>query len=205
MSQTKTQLVASPLNLNGADLTFPSSQGSANQYLKNGSTAGTLEFGTLPTVGYTAHGSTPTTSGNTHTVSGLDTNATHFIITFHGVSVSGTTTPQIVAQIGNGSLSNSGYSGAVGYGAASQLFGAATDIDLAHTGYTNAGNEYSGALQIFCNAQDSVVGTWVLFSSVASSPLYGAFRWTTGTAIDRFSLQTANTAFDSGRFDIFYR
>lgn len=47
MSQTKTQLVSSPLNLNGADLTFPSSQGSANQFLRNGSTAGTLEFGAL--------------------------------------------------------------------------------------------------------------------------------------------------------------
>jgi len=47
MSQTKTQLVASPLNLNGADLTFPSSQGSANQFLRNGSTAGTLEFSAL--------------------------------------------------------------------------------------------------------------------------------------------------------------
>ena len=44
MTQTKTQLVASPLNLNGADLTFPSSQGSANQVLRNGSTPGTLEF-----------------------------------------------------------------------------------------------------------------------------------------------------------------
>ena len=44
MSQTKTQLVASPLNLNGADLTFPSTQGSADQILRNGSTAGTLEF-----------------------------------------------------------------------------------------------------------------------------------------------------------------
>ena len=44
MTQTKTQLVASPLNLNGADLTFPSAQGSANQYLRNSGTAGTLEF-----------------------------------------------------------------------------------------------------------------------------------------------------------------
>jgi len=47
MSQTKTQLVASPLNLNGADLTFPSTQGSADQILRNGSTPGTLEFGAV--------------------------------------------------------------------------------------------------------------------------------------------------------------
>lgn len=46
MSQTKAQLIASPIDLNGAELTFPSTQGSANQVLKSGSTAGTLEFGT---------------------------------------------------------------------------------------------------------------------------------------------------------------
>jgi hypothetical protein len=44
MSQTKTQLIDSPINLNGADLTFPSTQGSAGQYLRNSSTAGELEF-----------------------------------------------------------------------------------------------------------------------------------------------------------------
>lgn len=44
MSQTKAQLIASPIDLNGAELTFPSTQGSAGQVLRNGSTAGTLEF-----------------------------------------------------------------------------------------------------------------------------------------------------------------
>ena len=196
-----------PAAVSGGDvsLTLPNGVGSANQYLRNGSTAGTLEFGTLPTLGYTAYGSTTTTSGTAHTVTGLETSHTHFIITFHGVSVSSTSTPSLVAQIGNGSLSNSGYTGSVGYRSGSQQFGAATDIDLTHTGFSNVGNEFSGALQIFCNANDSVVGTWMLFSSIANEPLYGAFRWTTGTTIDRFSLQTAATAFDSGRFDIFSR
>lgn len=46
MSQTKAQLIDSPINLNGADLTFPSTQGSAGQVLRNSSTAGTLEFAT---------------------------------------------------------------------------------------------------------------------------------------------------------------
>jgi len=45
MSQTKAQLIASPIDLNGAELTFPTTQGSAFQSLRNGSTAGTLEFG----------------------------------------------------------------------------------------------------------------------------------------------------------------
>ena len=197
--------VKAPAAAGNNTLTLQTSNGSANQVLKNGSTAGALEFGTLPTSGYTAYGSTATTTGNTHTVTGLDTSHTHFIITFHGVSVSTTTTPSLVAQIGNGSLSNSGYTGSVGYRSGSQQFGAATDIDLTHTDFSNVGNEFSGALQIFCNANDSVVGTWMLFSSIANEPLYGAFRWTTGTTIDRFSLQTAATAFDSGRFDIFSR
>ena len=197
--------VKAPATAGNNTLTLPTSNGSAGQVLKNGSTAGTLEFGALPTSGYTDYGSTVTTSGNTHTVTGLETSHTHFIITFQGVSVSGTTTPQIVAQIGNGSLSNSGYTGSLQSGSGGQQFGAATDIDLTHTSFANAGNEFSGALQIFCNSNDSVVGTWILFSSIANAPMYGAFRWTTGTTIDRFSLQTPATAFDSGRFDIFSR
>jgi hypothetical protein len=44
MSQTKAQLIASPIDLNGAELTFPTTQGSAGQVLRNSSTAGTLEF-----------------------------------------------------------------------------------------------------------------------------------------------------------------
>ena len=60
MSQTKTQLVASPLNLNGADLTFPSAQGSAGQYLRNSGTAGTLEFANGGKILQVVQGSTST-------------------------------------------------------------------------------------------------------------------------------------------------
>lgn len=197
--------VKAPAAAGSNTLTLPTSNGSAGQYLKNSSTAGTLEFGTLPTSGYKAYGSRPTTSGNLHTVDQLETSHTHFIITFHGVSVTGTGTPQMVAQIGNGTLSNSGYTGSLSDSSGTQQFNAATDIDLTHTSFSNAGNEFSGALQIFCNANDSVVGTWILFSSIATQPIHGAFRWTTSTTIDRFSLQTPATAFDSGRFDIFSR
>lgn len=37
-----------PATAGNNTITLPTSNGSANQYLKNGSTAGTLEFGTLP-------------------------------------------------------------------------------------------------------------------------------------------------------------
>ena len=43
--------VKAPATAGSNTITLPTSNGSANQYLKNGSTAGTLEFGTLPAVG----------------------------------------------------------------------------------------------------------------------------------------------------------
>lgn len=43
--------VKAPATAGSNTITLPTSNGSANQYLKNGSTAGTLEFGTLPSSG----------------------------------------------------------------------------------------------------------------------------------------------------------
>lgn len=47
MSQTKAQLIARPFDQDGVEFTFPATQGSAGQYLRNSATPGTLEFGTL--------------------------------------------------------------------------------------------------------------------------------------------------------------
>ena len=195
--------VKAPATAGSNTITLPTSNGSASQYLRNSSTAGELEFGALPTLGYTASATTLTTSGNTHTVTGLDTSATHFIVAFSAISVSGSGTPQMVFQLGNGSLSNSGYECGVAYQAAAQN-GTGTDVDLIHSNYSSASNSFSGALYLVCNAGDAVVGNWIIHGT-SSNPIYGAFTWTGGTAIDRFSLQTAATAFDAGRFKIYSR
>ena len=196
--------VKAPATAGSNTLTLPTSNGSANQYLKNGSTAGALEFANLPDLGYTAYTTKATTSGTTHTVTGLNTSHTHFIIGFTGVSVSSTGTPHLLAQLGNGTLSTSGYSSNVAYPAGGQQ-GASSSIRLTHTAYSGAANEYSGLLHILCSAGDAVTGNWILSAAGASAPVYGGFRWTGSTAIDRFSLQTSATAFDSGQFKIHSR
>lgn len=185
-------------------LTLPTSNGSANQYLKNGSTAGELEFATLPDLGYTAYATKTTTTGTAVTIEGLNTSHTHFIIAFSNVSVSSTGTPHLIAQLGNGSLSSSDYSSNVAYPAGGQI-GASTSIRLTHTAYSGAANAYSGLLHILCSAGDAVTGNWILSAAGASAPVYGAFRWSGGTSIDRFSLQTAATAFDGGQYKIHSR
>lgn len=183
-------------------ITLPTSNGSANQYLKNGSTAGSLEFADLPTLGFTSSGTTNTTSGSSHTVTGLSTSANLHVISLSGVSTTATT-PHVLFQIGNGSLSSSGYQWNVFYEGDDQGGSSQSTVRLTHTAFSNAGNTYSGILFICCSSGDSVTGTWNLTTS-GSLGMVGAFRWTGGTSIDRFSLQSSGT-FDSGSFKIHSR
>jgi hypothetical protein len=186
-------------------LTLPINAGSANQYLRNSSTAGSLEFGDLPTIGFTSSATTATTSGSSQTVTGLSTSAVLHVVAFAGVSTTGSSTPQLLFQIGNGSLSSSGYIWGVAYPSGDQHSGssAASTVRLTHTAFGGAGNEYNGVLYICCGSGDSVTGTWTI-STLNASPQFGAFRWTGGTSIDRFSMQSAGT-FDSGSFKIHSR
>lgn len=112
MSQTKTQLVSSPLNLNGADLTFPSSQGSTGQYLRNSSTAGTLEFangGKILQVKQTAKTDNFTTTSTTFTdITGLSvsitpSNSSNKIMVFGDLAVGAASGQYIMLQLVRGS------------------------------------------------------------------------------------------------------
>lgn len=184
-------------------LTLPTSAGSAGQYLRNSSTAGALEFGDLPTLGFTSTAATATTSGSSHTVTGLSTNATLHMVCMSGVS-SDTSTPQLLFQIGNGSLSSTGYYWSVGYTAGTdQTASNTSSVRLTHTAFYSASNAYSGIIYICCDSGDSVTGNWI-FETVNGSSSIGGFRWSGDTAIDRFSLQSAGT-FDAGSFKIHSR
>lgn len=185
-------------------LQLPTGVGTALQYLRNSSTAGLLEFADFPETGYTAYPTEPTTTGTAHTVTGLNTSHNHFIVAFSAVSCSNTATPHLLGQLGNGSLSSTGYHSNTAYPAGGQI-GATTSIRLTPTAYSGAANEYSGLLHILCNTGDAVTGNWVLASKGASAPIYGAFIWSGGTSIDRFSLSTSAAAFDKGQFKIYSR
>jgi hypothetical protein len=185
-------------------LTLPTSAGSADQYLRNTSTPGTLEFGDLPTLGFTSSATTNTTSGSSHTIAGLSTSATLHMVSISGVS-SDTSTPQLLFQVGNGSLSTSGYFWSIGYlGGTSQYTSVSnTSVRVTHTAFSANSNTYHGVIYICCDGTGVVTGNWMLANDGGSAP-FGAFKWTGGAAIDRFSLQTAGT-FDAGSFKIHSR
>jgi hypothetical protein len=102
-------------------LTLPIDAGSANQYLKNGSTAGQLEFATLPTrLNRTYSSELSVSSGDTVLeFTGIPANFSRLRLVFHDLSLSGSNHPAV--QIGHaasgGTYFTSNYvcySGAVG-------------------------------------------------------------------------------------------
>jgi len=184
-------------------LTLPTGIGTAGQYLKNSATPGTLEFGTLPTVGFTSSAKVTTTSGSSHTVTGLDTNATFHLIAVEGISMAGSASPQLLMQIGNGSLSTANYNWTTAHNSAADSASNSSSIRLSQVGFVSNANVYNGVIQIVCDSGDAVVGNWVI-GVEQSLVAYGGFSWTGGTSIDRISLQTSDT-FDAGSFKIHSR
>ena len=98
--------------LNGADLTFPSSQGSTGQYLRNSSTAGTLEFangGKILQVKQTAKTDNFTTTSTTFTdITGLSvsitpSNSSNKIMVFGDLAVGAASGQYIMLQLVRGS------------------------------------------------------------------------------------------------------
>ena len=82
-------------------LTLPTGNGSANQYLKNGSTAGTLEFGGLDRVKQTYGTEVSVASGDTEVeFTGIPANFSRLRLIFHDISLSGTN--HLMVQVGHG-------------------------------------------------------------------------------------------------------
>ena len=84
--------VKAPATAGSNTLILPTSNGSANQYLRNGSTAGTLEFGALPTrVKRTYTSETVYASGDTEVeFTGIPANFSRLRLIMRGLSLSGT-------------------------------------------------------------------------------------------------------------------
>tara|TARA_A100001201_G_scaffold57629_3_gene55594 strand:+ start:178 stop:840 length:663 start_codon:yes stop_codon:yes gene_type:complete len=90
-------------------LVLPTSNGSANQYLKNGSTAGTLEFGALDRVKRTYSSQLSVTSGDTELeFTGIPANCSRLTLVYRKISLSGSN--NVLVQIGDSSsYKTSGY------------------------------------------------------------------------------------------------
>ena len=141
-------------------LTLPIDAGSAGQYLRNSSTAGTLEFGTLPTrVNRTYSAEASITSGDTEVeFTGIPANFSRLMLVFHDISFSGSN--QLVAQVGHAGSGGTyftssylSYRGSIGTSAVS-----------------GSGSITSGFAVFLGSASQSLFGVMEIIPDKASSP-----------------------------------
>ena len=89
-----------PATAGSNTITLPTSNGSANQYLKNGSTAGTLEFGALDRVKRTYSTEASIANGDTEVeFTGIPANFSRLMLVFHDISFS--SSDHILVQVGH--------------------------------------------------------------------------------------------------------
>jgi hypothetical protein len=149
-------------------LILPTSNGSANQYLRNGSTAGTLEFGALDRVKRTYSAEASVADGDTEVeFTGIPANFSQIRLIFHDISLSGTN--HLDVEIGHaasgGTYLTSGYASYGGsIGTTSNTGGAATDAFRIRL--NSAGNTLDGYMELFPNKASSPNRIFEFTSSV---------------------------------------
>jgi hypothetical protein len=151
--------------------------------------------------GYTSLGRTNTTSGASHTVTGIPTTARHVVIVFSNISVNTANTPQLTFQVGNGSLSTGDYYWSIAYGTNFQALNATSSVRVFHTDFNSPSNSYFGVIEIY--PTDPYIIGYIQATVQGNQPSRGSFKWAGSSAIDRVNLSTAST-FDAGHFVVYY-
>ena len=209
MSQTKTQLVASPLNLNGADLTFPSSQGSTNQFLKNGSTAGTLEFGNVNSFldAQFNEVSPVTLSAATHSITGLPSTTYYIQVAVSDFSQSSDGNP--VFRIGtSGGFATTGYQAAASYNPSGTAGDGPGTQYTAGFGILPSSTSASGTFSVFAEFILTSSDHWV-YKHVGGYAanlfmIMGAGQKDLGGTLDRIQFTSNDSATLSGTMKVRY-
>jgi hypothetical protein len=183
-------------------LVLPTGAGSAYQVVRNGATAGSLEF-TDKIVSGTAVAST---SGTSIDFTGIPSWVKRVTVMFNGVSTNGTS--HILIQIGTSGgvqttsyASNSSYTGPASGGTSSTAGFVAF--------YDNSSRTYSG--QIVLSLLNSGTGLWVESGNFAMVDISGyvaicAGAKTLSGTLDRVRITTVNgtDTFDAGSINILY-
>ena len=196
-----TELDAPPVAGNNS-IALPAGNGSAYQILRNGATAGSLEY-TDNIVSGTAVAST---SGTSIDFTGIPSWVKRVTVVFYEVSTNGGS--NVIVQLGtsSGVDTSSNYRGA----ADNQASGGGLT-----TSFTNglalertAGASYSRqGLATFCRlASNSWVGTYLGSSSTGPTVAFGSTAITLSGTLDRVRITTVNgtDTFDAGSINILY-
>ena len=182
-------------------ITLPTGAGSAYQVVRNGATAGSLEFTDKLVLG-TAQNST---SGTSIDFTGIPSWAKRVTVMFNGVSTNGSSLVQI--RLGAGSIETTGYSSSANYVATTTV----GSVSSATTGfltdnYGNTSNTRNGSC-IFSTLGSNV---WVMQANV-SDLVNNAIAFSAGTktlsgTLDRVRITTVNgtDTFDAGSINILY-
>jgi hypothetical protein len=182
-------------------ITLPTGAGSAYQVIRNGATAGSLEF-TDKIVSGTAVAST---SGTSIDFTGIPSWVKRVTVMFSGVSTNGTSNPLIQLGASSG-VTTSGY---VGTGSEC---GSSTAAASFTTGFgirsALAANTVQGVVHLFCLNVSSNI--WVA-SGVTAQPSSAFTHQIAGTVtlsgtLDRVRITTVNgtDTFDAGSINIMY-
>ena len=195
--------LSAPAVAGNNSIALPTGNGSAYQIVRNGATAGSLEFADKIVSG-TAVAST---SGTSIDFTGIPSWVKRVTVMFNGVSTSGTSPPQI--QIGTSSgVETSGYLGSSGIitgGSAGANFTTGFGIGQSTSNWAAARVAHGWiGLTLFGS------NVWTASGCVGSSDL-GAIYFTAGSktlsgTLDRLRITTVNgtDTFDAGSINILY-
>jgi hypothetical protein len=181
-------------------IALPTGNGSAYQILRNGATAGSLEY-TDNIVSGTAVAST---SGTSIDFTGIPSWAKRVTVMFNGVSTNGSSIVEV--RVGSGSVSASGYYAVSSYGGGvNQFLQSSTGFNLDSAGVAASTVIRSGALVLTLIGSNTWVGTGSNAAAVESSSLSGNSPALSG-ALDRIRVTTQNgtDTFDAGSINILY-
>mgnify|MGYP001310100981 CR=1 FL=1 len=188
-------------------LQLPTGVGSAGQYLRNSSTAGTLEFGDLPSsVVFTEKTAVDSTSGTAVNFTNIPANAYRITVMLDGVSTNGSN--NLMLGIGDsGGVETTGYKGSAGAGTASGVYASRDPgFCLSYNNNSNASYAHSGSV-ILTNLTGN---TWALQGATFTGAygvgaFIGGVKTLSGT-LDRVQVYTNGgvDTFDAGKINIIY-
>ena len=181
------------------NIKLPTGNGSAYQVVRNGATAGSLEF-TDKIVSGTAVAST---SGTSIDFTGIPSWVKRVTVMFNGVSTNGTSNHQV--QIGAGSVDVTGY-----VSTAAKCFNSAANVTTSATGFImtsgiGAADLFSGAMTLSLFGSNIWSATFATSMPVATAAAHfgGGTKTLSGT-LDRVRITTVNgtDTFDAGSINI---
>jgi hypothetical protein len=176
-------------------IALPTGNGSAYQVLRNGATAGSLEYADKIVSG-TAQAST---SGTSIDFIGIPSWVKRITVMFSGVSTSGTSNYQV--QIGSSTFTTSGYLGSSGNLGGSANFTAGFGLTAGAATVVMQAN-----MQICLIGSNSWVASHAGGRSDAASITFGGGAVSLGGTLDRVRITTVNgtDTFDAGTINILY-